>query len=211
MIRTPLALALLLAANPAAGAQSGPDAGAQPGAVEALLLCRDETEADARLACLDAALAEFDAALETGRLAVVERRQVREVERESFGLTLPSVSGLGTLFARRSRDAAPDEPDAAEPETETLEDGAVVVYARDGGVSEIRSLPVAQVTETRAGLLVITLENGQVWRQTSPSMVRTPRRNDLDGLTARIESGVLGAYFMELSHHPRRFRAERVD
>ena len=204
MIRHTLILAGALAASTAtAAAQPAPG---EAGPVDALLNCRGVEAEAARLACLDAALADFNAALSSGRIAVVERETVRAVERDSFGLALPRVAQLGSLFTRG--DGGGGESSASSEET--LEDGAVVRYGRDGGVEEIRGLRVAKVEETALDRLVVTLENGQVWVQTDSTRLPTVRERHFDeGLTAEIRTRLFGAHSMELSHARRSFAVER--
>ncbi|MEQ8406471.1 MAG: hypothetical protein RKE49_15350 [Oceanicaulis sp.] len=204
MLRYTLMLAGALAATPAAASAQSPSAEAGP--VDALLNCQTIEAEPARLACQDAALADFEAALTSGRIAVVEREVVRAVERDSFGLALPRVGALGALFARG------DDADAElqTPTEETLEDGAVVEYARGGGVAEIRGLPVANVEEDPFDRLIVTLENGQVWVQTDSTRLPSVRPRHYDeGLTARIRTRMFGAHIMELSHTRRSFSVER--
>lgn len=190
-----------LAAPPALAAQSEPPAPAY----EALMACRGvEAETD-RLACLDRELAAFADAVEARRVVVIEREAVRALERESFGIEMPGLQRVTGLL-RGSGGAS------AGPETETLADGSQIIYRADGGVEEMRALPVTAVHYDRAGKAVITLANGQVWSQTdSTTFGRVSRSRIEDGLTADIYPGALGSNFMALSHHPRRFRARRVE
>jgi hypothetical protein len=175
--------------------------------VDALMACRTIEDLEARVACFDERIVAFSAALEDGSLVVVERAAIRAVEREGFGIALPSMSGLRSLFG------GSDQGDAATPaegQVEVFEDGSEVVYASGGGIEEIRSLPVRSVTTNNAGDLVITLENGQVWLQADSTQIRAPRRNEMDGLTATIQDGALSSFFMELSYSSRRFRVRRL-
>jgi hypothetical protein len=177
--------------------------------VDAMLACRSVDDDAQRLACLDAQLAELSQAIDSGRLVIVERSAIRAVERDGFGISLPSVSSLGSLFARSSDEAA-DEARSVEERTEVQEDGSEVIYAPGGGIEQMRGLPVRSVTTNRAGDLVVTLENGQVWVQSDTTRVRAPRRNEMDGLSASVEDGALSSFFMELSHTSRRFRVRRL-
>ncbi|MFP4519258.1 MAG: hypothetical protein ACLFQ5_07375 [Oceanicaulis sp.] len=204
MARTRLALAAALILTPAAFAQPSPES--DSAVVDSLLACSALQDDTARLACQDTALADFSAALDTGRLAVVERSVVREVERESFGLSMPRIAELGGLFRRSDSDA-----DDGTPEEEVMADGSVAVLNAAGGIEELRGLGVDRVTVGRDDMLTVHLENGQVWRQTSNRNVRPPRRDDMDDLTASIERGALSSHFLELSHNGRRFRVERID
>lgn len=190
-----------LSAPAALAAQSEPPAPAY----EALMACRSvEVEAE-RLACLDRELANFAEAVEARRVVVIERDAVRALERESFGIEMPGIQRLTGLLRRGG-----SEP--AGPETETLADGSQIVYRADGGVEEMRSLPVTAVRYDRAGMAIVTLANGQVWIQTdSTSFGRVTRARLESGLTADLFPGALGSNFMALSHHPRRFRTRRLE
>ncbi|WP_420331905.1 hypothetical protein [Oceanicaulis alexandrii] len=197
------AIAVLAASAPtlAQEAQSESDT------LNRLLACRALSDDAARLACQDEHLNTFAQATETGRIVVVERRALREVERESFGLNLPSVGRLGGLLRRRDSEEATEVA-----EVETLEDGSTATYNASGSLDSLVGVPVSEVS-MRGGKLRITLANGQIWAQTdSTRLPRISSRAVRDGLTADIESGVLGAHFMSLSNSQRRrFRAERVE
>lgn len=179
------------------------DGGTESATVEALLACRAIAEAQARTACMDARLADFAAALDEGRLVVVERERIRAVERESFGISLPSMAALSTVFGG-------GEAEETVPETETLDDGTTVVYRAGGGVEELRDAPVASVDYNPFGKVVVTLENGQVWQQSDSTRVRRVRPRHMDGLTADITRGLFGSMTMELSHSGPAFKVERL-
>lgn len=201
---------------PALAQTSMSDAPARAAEVEQLLTCRAIADDGERAACLDEAVDALASALDSGAVAFVDRRAVREIERDGFGLSLPSLSGLQGLFRARSStpDGAPsgDAPSPHAGSSEVLSDGALAAYDEEGRLERITDAPVASVREGGSGILV-TLENGQVWRQTDGTRfrVRPIRSHHLEaGLTATIERGLFGSFFMELSHDGRRFRAERV-
>src|SRR5207344_3661661 len=80
---------LTLLAVPAAPARSKTSRAA---IVEKLVDCRKLTENAARLACYDEATAAFDQAESKGDVVVIDREQAREVRKQAFGFTLPSIS-----------------------------------------------------------------------------------------------------------------------
>ncbi|MGX6647361.1 hypothetical protein ACWCOP_05400 [Maricaulaceae bacterium MS644] len=205
MLTSRIVAALAWLVVPAGALAQDPSDG---GAVESLFSCRSIEDPQARLACQDDRLAELSQALDSGRVVLVERDAIRNVERESFGLSLPSIAGLGAFFGRGDNEARVSAPVQAETETRA-EDGSVTVFDDSGSVDEIRGLAVERVTTDRVGKLTVYLENGQVWRQTDTASVSV-RRSHLDGLTATISRGALSSYFMTLSHNSRRFRAERL-
>lgn len=205
MAVTRFAAALLMGAaltvSPALARQDEPPSPAYA----ALIACRAVQAEPERFACLERELARFAEAVDTGRVVVIEREAVRALERESYGITMPGVQRLTSLLRRGG---AGD----GEAETETLEDGSQIVYRADGGVDEMRALPVAEVSYDHAGKAVVTLANGQVWVQTdSTSFGRVTRSRLEEGLTADLLPGAMGSHFMTLSHHPRRFRVRRTD
>jgi hypothetical protein len=204
MAATRFAAALMLGALAAPAALASQTEPPAP-AYEALLACRSvEAEAE-RLNCLDRELAAFADAVEARRVVVIEREAVRALERESFGIDMPGVQRLAGLL-RRGGDVA------GEPETETLDDGSEIVYRADGAVQEIRSVPVTSVRQNPVGKLIVTLANGQVWIQTDSTTIGPVSSRRIEGgLTADLHPGALGSNFMTLSHHPRRFRARRLE
>ncbi len=178
--------------------------------VEAMLACRDIEDDARRAGCLDDTVGAFADALQRGEITVVERRAVREIARDGFGLGLLSISGLQDAFNRGWADRSDGRSPGAEPIRETLPDGAVAEYNAAGELDQISDAPVASVRDTRDGIIV-TLENGQVWRQTDAAHILPVRRRHLEaGVTAEIRRGMLGSFFMTLSHDGRRMRAERV-
>lgn len=199
------ALAVLAASAPALAQ----DAQSESDTLNRLLACRALSDDVARLACQDEHLNTLAQATETGRIVVVERRALREVERESFGLNLPSVGRLGGLLRR----PGPEQAEAtAVAEVEILEDGSTATYNASGSLESLVGVPVTEVS-MQGGKLRISLANGQVWAQTDTRrMARVSSRAVQDGLTADIESGTLGTHFLRMSNNPyRRFRAERVE
>lgn len=204
MSATRFAAALLLGGLATPAALAGHNEPPAP-AYEALVACQSIEAETERLACLDRELANFAEAVESRRVVVIERDAVRALERESFGIEMPGIQRLTGLLRRGGSELNG-------PETETLADGSQVVYRADGGVEEMRSLPVTAVRYDRAGMAIVTLANGQVWIQTdSTSFGRVTRARLDNGITADLFPGALGSNFMALSHHPRRFRARRLE
>ena len=62
--------------------------------LQEVLECRTKASDAERLACYDAAVARMDQAEAKGDIVVVDREQAREVRRQAFGFTLPSLSIL---------------------------------------------------------------------------------------------------------------------
>ena len=115
------ALAILtLVAAPASLAQSRTEGAksARAAIVQKLVDCRKLTDDVARLACYDQATAAFDQAEAKGDVVVIDRDQAREVRKQAFGFTLPSIS----IFQK-------GDPKV---DLDTV-DGAVATARHDGG------------------------------------------------------------------------------
>jgi hypothetical protein len=89
------AIGLGLAAILTLGA-AGADAQVRPrdraGAIQKLIDCRTLTDNAARLACYDTTAAALDQAEAKGDIVVVDREQVKEVRKQAFGFSLPSLN-----------------------------------------------------------------------------------------------------------------------
>jgi len=188
-----------LVLTPVAYAQSG-DSPLQP-----LFECRNIADDDARLACLDAAVETLYGNAESGEVVAVDRGQIEAAEESIFGLSLPnfSIPGLG----RRSG----GEGDLVEADATAQSPDRIVHRTEDGDIERIENLSVTDIEINRAGDVVVTLANGQVWRQTDGTHIQGLRGGVRPGLTANIRSGALGSYFMRLNNGGRWFRAERVE
>ena len=198
-----------LAASAATGvAQAQSDEAESSPTVSALLACREIIEQDQRVDCMETQLANFAEALNSGRLYVVEEEEVLEAERDTFGFARePLIQFANRLGMGRSRtEGAEDEPEIS------FDDGVTAQTDSDGRLAQLDGLAVASVRSNPRGRITVYLENGQVWRQTDRINVRQVRTSHIEeGLTASIERGVLGSFFMRLSHQQTRFRAERVE
>jgi len=84
--------AAALTAAPTAAAQ--PEAGGRRAALERLAECRTILQQDARLACYDTAAADMEAAEARGDIVVLDREQARNMRRQAFGFSLPSMAVL---------------------------------------------------------------------------------------------------------------------
>ena len=88
-----IAALVCAAAGPALAAAAKPAPVAdRPAALKTLLDCRKVTDPQQRLSCYDTAADSLDTAATKGDVVVVDREQIRSMKRQTFGLTLPSVS-----------------------------------------------------------------------------------------------------------------------
>lgn len=158
-------------------------AAASASAEETLLGCRAIDDAGARLACYD---------------RVVDRvsAKVAPVAPPTEPRASSPASGAADERPRRERTFG-RSPQATARELE-----------ESYGIETADEL-TAQVTAVRRGpdrLYVITLENGQVWRQAEAAsfVIRA-------GDSAEIEAGALGAYYLRRNGKGRAIRVKRVE
>lgn len=147
-------IALIALAAFAAGPVSAKDKEAAkpaPAALGKVLDCRALTDAAARLACFDAAVASLDQAVAGGEVAVVDREGIRQARRGLFGFSLGDLPLLG----RR--------------------DGGGKLEAEE--VKEITA--TLRSISTGPDGFVFTLEDGARWEQAdSLTLGRQPRAGD---------------------------------
>jgi hypothetical protein len=87
-------------------AQAAPPAlnASRAAVAQAIADCRKVADKDARLSCYDQAADAFEQAQAEGQVVVVDRAQVREVKRQAFGLSLPSLN----LFPKSAKEPGID-------------------------------------------------------------------------------------------------------
>ncbi|MGE0828524.1 MAG: hypothetical protein AB7O04_04135 [Hyphomonadaceae bacterium] len=164
------ALFAALGASGSASAQQDAPERAPPEVLSGVYACA-QIESDAeRLACFDAAVGRMQQAQQAGDFAAVDRAQVREVERESFGFSLPSISRLMPRFG--GGDDNEDE--------------------HEDGVSDNVEMVIQSVRERTMGVYVFTMTNGQVWSQVQGESVR----NVPPGTTVTIRRAAAGSFMM---------------
>ena len=162
-------LAFLLAIG-AANASEGPDA--------ALRACRAEADDARRLACYD---------------REIDRSQAAAAQRE------PATAAVAAPVAAAAPTPAPVAAPAAAPTAEEMfgREGTMAQEESERKENETRALGElqAKVTEiwTRSdGLMVVTLDNGQVWKQNRPDSFFRLKSGD----TVKIQPAALGSYLM---------------
>lgn len=164
-----------------------------------LLGCRALTQDSERLSCMDRAASALDTAISAGELTVVERQRAVVAERNTFGRAVSGTGRIfGSLFAGSGSEYSVQQ---------AYDDGSVAERTEDGDIQALRGVPVQAIRADQFGKLVITLSDGQVWRQTDSRRIRVPQ--SVEGVTADIERGAMTSFFMRLSYHQARFRAAR--
>jgi len=142
----------------------------------AIYACANTANDAERLACYDAAVGRLQAAEAAGDVALVSREDVREAQRSNFGLMLPNLTIPG--FGNGGDD------------TNRIDTVA---------------FPIASVERDVRDRVVVTLDNGQVWRQTDQKTFSIKDKEE-----AEIRRGALGSFFIKLDGG-RAFRAERIN
>ena len=132
-----------------------------------------------RLACYDAAIGQLKAAEDAGEVTVVTREDIEAAEQDSFGL------------AERPAPAVP---------------AAVREQNRPDPITSIHA-SVTAIRRNLEGNLVVTLDNGQIWRQTDTARVTYSERRGVE--TAEVKRAALGSFRMKLDGG-RPFRVKRV-
>jgi hypothetical protein len=140
-----LFILLCLCVAPAAFAQQGQPA---PEVLNRVYACAEIADNSQRLACFDAAVGGLKQADQQGEFAGIDRQQAQEVERDSFGLSLPS---LGRIISRSGADGA------------RLED---------------MQMTIERVIERANGRYAFVMANGQTWVQTETQRVHNARAGD---------------------------------
>lgn len=118
-----------------------------PEVLDQVYACANIADEAQRLSCYDQAVGRLREAQTSGNLVAVDREQAREIERDAFGFSLPS---LPRIFGR-----------------DRNEDGAEQVAAMQ--------LQIASVVRRRNGPAVFTMSNGQVWVQIDDENARNAR------------------------------------
>lgn len=119
-----------------------------PQALSDLHACAEIADEAQRLQCYDAAESRLRQAEIAGQVVAVDREQARELERDSFGFHLPSLSRLLPNL------------DGGDREIDNVE------------------MTVASVRADPHGYYSFTMENGQVWVQVEPRNARNVRAGD---------------------------------
>lgn len=94
-----LALSILAVAGPAM-AKGPPALEGRPAALKAVVDCRAIADSSARLACYDDAVSKLDTAESSGQVVVLDREAARNVKRQAFGFSIPSIN----LFSKGAKD-----------------------------------------------------------------------------------------------------------
>ncbi|WP_371397512.1 hypothetical protein [Fretibacter rubidus] len=156
------------------GLMSVPHAAAQTASspLAKIYSCKSETDPMARLACYDSAVGVLEQKEANQEIVAIDAVAAKEIRREAFGFSLPSLPKLG-----------------------------LPKFGGDGEKDDIVELKVRSVSKGRDGI-VITMENGQIWRGVNGRLNYIPKGD----LTARINAASMGSYRLSLSNGKERVR-----
>lgn len=141
-----VSIALFIGLAPAAAFAQSPES--TPRALTDVYACAQLPDDAARLQCYDAAVGRLRQAETQGQVVAVDRERAQELERDSFGFNLPSLSRI----------------------MPRLEGG-------DREIDDVQ-MTVARVSANPLGYHTFTMENGQVWVQVEPDSARNVRAGD---------------------------------
>lgn len=183
-----IATCALFAAPRAAVAQEPP--------LAKLYACADIADAGQRLACFDGAIAGLKQADASGDVAVVSRQQVQKVEKEAFGLSVPSVADLAASAAPAAASASSDRPNAKP-----------VKPAKPKPLSQV-TLAVKSIQTDNHGEMTFIMENGQVWKKIDTGSLGAIGKGPW---TAEIRKASFGSYMLTLGGGNRSARVKRIE
>ncbi|MEL6860424.1 MAG: hypothetical protein AAGL11_01190 [Pseudomonadota bacterium] len=140
----------------------------KPISTQAIYACAEISDDMERLACYDESVGRLEAAEAAGEVTTISKAEVEEIERDSFGFSLPSIA----------RNVLPK-------------------FGNDDGekLAELE-VPVESVRRLSYGNLRVALENGQVWEQTDSQRVNYSKKNGVE--SAEIKRAALGSFKMKL-------------
>jgi hypothetical protein len=179
-----------------------------PSPLDSLFQCQAIVDDTARLACQDAAITALQGETESGEVVAVDREQIEAAEEATYGLSIPGFR-LPDIPRMSLPSLSGNSEDLAEAAATTASPNRTVVRNDDGVIRRIDNLAIESIEFNAARRAVVTLQNGQVWRQTDSTHVQVSRRIPHNEQIASIRNGAVGSYFMKIGNG-RAFRAERI-
>jgi len=213
-----MVIALAGSAGLAASASLFP-AHAQTPDLNALIACREISDDTERLACFDAAIAPLPE--DSTNLVVIDRTQVEAVERDGFGLELPSLPRLSlSLFSNDnelSLDTAPQSTATASAnrsetsdESTVTQESEILSRTDEGEINSIR-LQLSRVDRRGYNDTFFVTSNGQVWEHVGgPNLRSTPNFNR-GPVYVEIRRALAGSYLLRVNGRGPAYRVVRRD
>lgn len=151
--------------------------------------------ASAGVAIPDSAAAEREAALEAREAALKEREAKLASLPQAKASEEATLFGIPIPFTRK---------DTFNQQTEA--DGVVLERDSGGTVDAIKA-PIREWSLAGDGMLIVVLENGQVWRQTDGDALRLKDAANV----ARISRAAFGSFMMTVNDSSKSIKVRRVD
>ena len=171
--------------------QNPANAGVSP--LEPIYACANKTDPTERLACYDAAVASVRAKEAKSEIVTFDKQRVEKVRREAFGFSLPSLPKLGfPAFGGGSKGEGKEQNGPTAAATEEIEEQSFTVVS----------------TRESAGRVVITLENGQVWRLVEAGELNAPKRPPYN---VKIRTAAMGSFILTVEGRNKGYRVRRVE
>jgi hypothetical protein len=190
--------------------------------LQPLIACREIADDADRLACFDAAVAAIAGdEVETGeRLVVVDLDDAEAIERDGFGLNLPSLPrlSLSILAARGGEDLNVDRPQGAASAAQSGERGSQAGAAEaprvlerddDGSIEQIE-FTVAEVRSRGYSTILVEMTNGQVWSISEGRNLDLLPRRVRAGTPAVIRRAALDSYLLQFEGRGTAYRVTRT-
>lgn len=111
--------------------------------------------------------------------------------------TMPIATATIVATATDEPQVAADRPESAETENQAAD-----TFGSD--------IPVASISETQRGGLIVELENGQVWRQLNSDNTPVVLPADRTTLTADLNKSFLGSVTLRIEGTARSFKVRRI-
>lgn len=147
-----------------------------------LYVCADIGDPEQRLACFDTSVANLRTAEQKNEIVAIDAKAARKIKREAFGFNLPSLSKLGL-----PKISLPGGKKGSKGKADEL-------------VADVKSI------RTKGRVLVIALENGQVWKEVGGRLNYIPKGN----LKATIKPKSVGSFMLSLNNGKTTVRGLRV-
>lgn len=193
--------------------------------LDALLACQSITTDAERLACFDDKVGAFSDAAQSGEIVTVEKETIKEIERDSFGFSLPSIPRLSRLLGVKTKTDTSDseasvakEGDTSEEvkstrsdttDTKTVEKKRKKEKPEDFGTKKV-TLTLERVATFDRGKLKFLSSNGQIWEQTDSTKLPKIRLRDDRDVTVEITKGSLGSFFLRVNGKGTAIKVRRI-
>lgn len=161
---------VLAALSASAAAQTPPSE--QSGTADplaSLYVCADNADQAARLSCYDSAVATLRAGAASGQIVALDRGHVQEIERDSFGFTLPSLTRLLPSIGSGEVEAvelhlARIAPRPNERSAFVMSDGQVWTQVETKRVRNLRAGDTVRVRRAALGSYILISPHGTAYR-----------------------------------------------